>query len=309
MIHHPIEIKVEVGMTILPSNIIENVKAESSDQQAAQTILPTTPTTSSPQPLPEVVVSSQPPNEIKVDTLLLQFLRDNAHEFSVSRAAKLEINNLYKKRKSRIKVVTSAAASEKAVADLRLELLLASKRQRQHGSTHILSSFLFLGFDTLRDTDESGPPMSIQLATENSSYIFPLTSPMEKSLQGILSDPSIIKVRARVQHAVSGLRCKFGADACGDGSSFLDLVSLAEVRWPNFIICGVGNLRNLTSAVLRCKLCKGRVGWGDTTKKELTRDMRNYASVADAFTALDMLSAIFAQSSSKPTVAPIHPSA
>ncbi len=99
--------------------------------------------------------------------------------------------------------------------------------------------------------------------------------------------PTIIKVGAGIHADIMELNRIYGANTCGDGTSYLDLAPLVGQRWPAIRRPG---LRNLTATVLGYQLSKAQQmkNW---EMEHLTSAMMDYAA-ADAFVALDLLTAI-----------------
>lgn len=211
---------------------------------------------------------------------------------------------LFTREKSRILVISSAKASDKAVSDIRRELLLA-KQGKQFAGNHRLKDFQFVGFGVKtrgrKYPSDTRTPVLIQVATFSTAYLFRLqydknlnmkrndTSPMTMSLRCLLSDWSIIKVGDNVRSDVAALNRKYGDNCCGDGTSFLDLGSLAQQRWPKVQSLGLGNL---TATVLHHNLCFFRQppNW---YLRKLSQPMEAYAA-AEVFVALDLLAIIVA---------------
>lgn len=238
-----------------------------------------------------------------------QHADDNLSDFS-----KDLINGLpdvpYKKSKKPVVVVSDPASSDRAVAEIRAEL--SSDHLNHRNQTFIgknnsqqqrNSSFRYLGFDTetrpkFHQGGDPHPPALIQLATQTTAYLFRMTfqganhkasegMTMTKSLQSLLCDPNIIKVGIGIHKDVEDLKQAYGVDCCGDGTSYLDLTPVVNLRWPKIKRAG---LRNLTATVLRRKLSKAQQmkNW---EMKRLTPAMEAYAA-ADAWVSLDLLAAI-----------------
>lgn len=253
-----------------------------------------------------VTTSITPDCRNKIEAALYKYTRD-MQDYQVVDVPKTAISTLppyQRARGKRIVVVTSASSSEAAVSHIRAELESAKRKRLQHGSTdgkdRALTSVQFVGFDTetrpkYHKGGDSHPPALIQIATFTTAYLFRLQhdgmnhhdSPMTKSLQKLLSDRSILKVGAGIRMDARELNRVYGANCCGNGESYLDLIPLAKERWPEIKRCG---LRNLTATVLHCSLSKAQQmkNWEIRT---LTPAMIEYAA-ADAFVALDLLSMI-----------------
>jgi hypothetical protein len=99
---------------------------------------------------------------------------------------------LYQRKTSRIVVITSMAASDKAVFDIRTELLRTHQNLYQGGPNHPLKMFQCIGFDVETTPRRKNFPVLIQLATLTTIYLFRLKydgmnmhdSPMTPSLRG-----------------------------------------------------------------------------------------------------------------------------
>ena len=239
---------------------------------------------------------------------------------------KERINDLpevpYRRTKNAAVVVSNASESERAVCDIRAELMLSTaarrRRRREEGNgdgipdddddddddENDANSFQYVGFDTetkpkFNRGGENHPPALVQIATESTAYLFRLTfgggCVMTDSLMKLLSDPSVIKVGIGVLNDARELNRVHGRDCCGDGSSYLDLGPLAGMRWPNVRRTG---LRNLTATVLGYRLSKAQQmkNW---EMAHLTPAMEAYAA-ADAHVALDLLAAIVGEGRSIP---------
>mmetsp|Transcript_24457 Transcript_24457/g.51228 ORF Transcript_24457/g.51228 Transcript_24457/m.51228 type:complete len:398 (-) Transcript_24457:403-1596(-) len=213
----------------------------------------------------------------------------------------------YKKSKKPVVVVSDSASSDRAVAEIRAELSSDHKQYRNQRKNNSQQqgnpSFSYLGFDTetrpkFHQGGDPHPPALIQLATQTTAYLFRLTfqganhktsegMTMTKSLQNLLCDLNIIKVGIGIHKDVEDLKHAYGADCCGDGTSYLDLAPVVNLRWPKIKRAG---LRNLTATVLRRKLSKAQQmkNW---EMKRLTPAMEAYAA-ADAWVSLDLLAAI-----------------
>jgi len=203
----------------------------------------------------------------------------------------------YKNTKNPVVVVSSAASSNRAAAEIRAELSLSIRQ----GSIQQDDVAQFLGFDTetrpkFHKGGDENPPALIQLATQTTAYLFRLTfdgmnqnadSVMTESLLSLLRDQSIIKVGIGIHKDVEDLKRAYGAYCCGDSTSYLDLGPMVTFRWPKIKRAG---LRNLTATVLRRKLSKAQQmkNW---ELKRLTPAMEAYAA-ADAWVSLDLLAAI-----------------
>lgn len=288
----PIQIKVEVDEpTITPEQhapalpitatapILEHVKVESSARRTCQ--------------------SKQSRNQIEVE--LLEYIKDLRDDDIVD-ATNHEINTLptYNRKKNPIVVITSPAASDRAVSAIRAELLRAQQRQQRNGArNHHLKSFQFVGFDVQRKNDlwtRKQQPALMIISTFDTSYLFRLKymggcqneSPiMTVSLQRLLSDQSIIKVGPGIRNEVRELKLVYGEDCCGNGESFLDLIPLAKKRWPEMKRWG---LRHMTATVLRRELTRAQQNknWEVGT---LTPAMKAYAATG-ASISLVLLAAI-----------------
>ncbi len=223
----------------------------------------------------------------------------------------------YGRTKNAAVVVSTAAESERAVGDIRAELLsTAARRRRCRGGDGIAdrddddddedgaNSFQYVGFDTetrpkFHRGGKNHPPALIQIATESTAYLFRLTfrsangdCAMTDSLTKLLSDPDIVKVGIGIRNDARELECAHGRGCCGDGSSYLDLGPLVGLRWPGVRRAG---LRNLAATVLGYRLSKAQQmkNWEEA---RLTPAMVAYAA-SDAHVALDLLAAIVGGSS------------
>jgi len=208
----------------------------------------------------------------------------------------------YPRTKNAIVVICTAIESDRAVANIRAELL-STKKDDHYGMS--LSSFHYVGFDTetrpkFYKGGKNHPPALLQIATETTAYLFRLVyvqgnhyrhngtdTAMTTSLISLLSDPTIIKVGVGIHADIKELYRVYGPDTCGDGMSYLDLAPLVGQRWPAIRRAG---LRNLTATVLGYRLSKAQQmrNW---EMEHLTSAMMDYAA-ADAFVALDLLTAI-----------------
>ncbi len=200
----------------------------------------------------------------------------------------------------RIVVITDAAGSQSSVASIRAELQQQQQQQQ--------SAFQFLGFDVeTKPKFHKGPPNPvalIQLATQTTAYLFRVkfqemrahgggagtgasSGAWTPELRHLLSDATIIKVGVGIHNDVRTLQDTYGAQVCGDATSYLDLTELVKIKWPLIRRCG---LRNLAATVLGWRLSKAQQmkNW---EVKEMTNAMMEYAA-ADAFVALDLLEAI-----------------
>ena len=210
----------------------------------------------------------------------------------------------------RIVVITDVAGSRSAVASIRSEL------QQQAGggggggggggsANDARSAFQYLGFDVeikpkFHKGGQPNPVALVQLATKTTAYLFRLKfqgmgapgsaaggGAWSSELSNLLSDGSIIKVGVGIRNDVQTLQNTYGANVCGDSTSYLDLTELVKIKWPLIRRCG---LRNLTATVLGWRLSKAQQmkNW---EMKDMTNAMLEYAA-ADAFVALDLLDAI-----------------
>ena len=207
----------------------------------------------------------------------------------------------------RIVVITDAAGSQSSVASIRAELQQQQQQQQ--------SAFQFLGFDVeIKPKFHKGgtpnPVALIQLATQTTAYLFRVNfqgmrahgggagagagapsggggGAWTPELRHLLSDAATIKVGVGIHNDVRTLQDTYGAQVCGDATSYLDLTGLIKVKWPLIRRCG---LRNLAATVLGWRLSKAQQmkNW---EVKEMTNAMMEYAA-ADAFVALDLLKAI-----------------
>ena len=209
----------------------------------------------------------------------------------------------------RIVVITDAAGSQSSVASIRAELQQQQQQQQ--------SAFQFLGFDVeIKPKFHKGgtpnPVALIQLATQTTAYLFRVKfqgmrahggcagagapsggggggggGAWTPELRHLLSDAATIKVGVGIHNDVRTLQDTYGAQVCGDATSYLDLTGLIKVKWPLIRRCG---LRNLAATVLGWRLSKAQQmkNW---EVKEMTNAMMEYAA-ADAFVALDLLEAI-----------------
>lgn len=207
----------------------------------------------------------------------------------------------------RIVVITDVAGTRSAVASIRAELQ-QQRRQRQQAdgggtANDGGSAFQFLGFDVevkpkFHKGGRPNPVALIQLATKTTAYLFRLKcqgmgapgaggGAWTQELSNLLSDGSIIKVGVGIRNDVQMLQSTYGANVCGDATSYLDLTELVKVKWPLIRRCG---LRNLTATVLGWRLSKAQQmkNW---EMKDMTNAMMEYAA-ADAFVALDLLGGI-----------------
>jgi ribonuclease D len=148
----------------------------------------------------------------------------------------------------------------------------------------------------------------IQLATQTTAYLFRVKfqgmrahgggagtgapsggggGAWTPELRHLLSDATIIKVGVGIHNDVRTLQDTYGAQVCGDATSYLDLTELVKIKWSLIRRCG---LRNLAATVLGWRLSKAQQmkNW---EVKEMTNAMMEYAA-ADAFVALDLLEAI-----------------
>lgn len=202
----------------------------------------------------------------------------------------------------RIVVITDVAGSQSAVASIRTEL-----QQQACGGGGIANderpAFQYLGFDVeikpkFHKGGRPNPVALVQLATETTAYLFRLKfqgmgapgaggGAWTPELSNLLSDGSIIKVGVGIRNDVQTLQNTYGANVCGDATSYLDLTELVKIKWPLIRRCG---LRNLTATVLGWRLSKAQQmkNW---EMQQMTNAMLEYAA-ADAFVALDLLGAI-----------------
>ena len=202
----------------------------------------------------------------------------------------------------RIVVITDVAGSQSAVASIRTEL-----QQQAPGGGGTANSgrsdFQFLGFDVeikpkFHKGGRPNPVALVQLATKTTAYLFRLKfqgmgapgaggGAWTSELSNLLSDGTIIKVGVGIRNDVQTLQNTYGANVCGDATSYLDLTELVKIKWPLIRRCG---LRNLTATVLGWRLSKAQQmkNW---EMQQMTNAMLEYAA-ADAFVALDLLGAI-----------------
>lgn len=202
------------------------------------------------------------------------------------------------KQQEKIILVTSPSASDAAVASIRKELYAAAGTTSSNSST--TSKYKYVGLDTeTRPKFQKGdpyPPALLQIATSTTAYLFRLTyenelhtdkCPMTKSLHALLADPFIIKVGVGIHKDMVEMKQFYGSNCGGDGSSYLDLRDIVNIRWPKLRRRG---LRPLTVTVLKCQLNKSQrmADWG---KLVYSTAMEEYAA-NDAFVSLDLLNAI-----------------
>mmetsp|Transcript_7426 Transcript_7426/g.14040 ORF Transcript_7426/g.14040 Transcript_7426/m.14040 type:complete len:503 (+) Transcript_7426:123-1631(+) len=200
------------------------------------------------------------------------------------------------KQQEKIILVTSPSASDAAVASIRKELYAADTTS----SCSTTSKYKYVGLDTeTRPKFQKGnlyPPALLQIATSTTAYLFRLTyenelhtdkCPMTKSLHALLADPFIIKVGVGIDKDMVEMKQFYGSNCGGDGSSYLDLRDIVNIRWPKLRRRG---LRPLTATVLKCQLNKSQrmADWG---KLVYSTAMEKYAA-NDAFVSLDLLNAI-----------------
>lgn len=227
----------------------------------------------------------------KINSMLeaaaIDFVRD-MHGDGVVDVSDAVINTLPRYQRAddrKIVVVTSATASELAVADIRTELLVEHETS---GMNCIFNSYHFIGFNMLSN-------LLLQIATFSTAYLFRLgydempgqDGPMTESLRCLLSDLSIMKVGLGNHIDIRTLNRMYGNDCCGDGASFLDLVQLTKLRWPSITKFGV---RNITAAALGYRLHK-KPKAGLWKLSQTTSEMHKRAAI-DAFVTLDLLAAI-----------------
>ena len=184
-------------------------------------------------------------------------------------------------------------------------------------------SYQYVGMDTeTRPKFHKGgtnhPPALLQIATRRTAYLFRLkfssnrrrggggggggrdyekngrddndddnASAMSDSLLKFLADDTIIKVGVGIHNDVHELERAYGMGYFGTRSSYLDIGTLAKIRYPELRRLG---LRNTTASVLGYKLSKAQQmkNW---EMERLTDAMIKYAA-SDAFVALDLLDAI-----------------
>ena len=201
-------------------------------------------------------------------------------------------------------VITDVAGSQAAVASIRAEFQKEEAEGAKDGASNYgQSTFHFLGFDVeiKPKFHKGGSPNAvamIQLATKTTAYLFRLKfqgmgapgageGAWTSGLSHLLSDANIIKVGVGIRNDVQTLQNTYGANVCGDATSYLDLTDLVKMKWPLIRRCG---LRNLTATVLGWRLSKAQQmkNW---EMKDMTNAMIEYAA-ADAFVALDLLDAI-----------------
>ena len=166
----------------------------------------------------------------------------------------------------RIVVITDVAGSQSAVASIRSELQQQAGGGDGAGSANDgRSAFQYLGFDVeikpkFHKGGQPNPVALVQLATKTTAYLFRLKfqgmgapgsaaggGAWTSELSNLLSDGSIIKVGVGIRNDVQTLQNTYGANVCGDATSYLDLTELVKIKWPLIRRCG---LRNLTATVL-----------------------------------------------------------
>ncbi len=294
--------------TMQPTQVKLEVEEPTPEQHAP--VLPTPIKSSAPVKVERSVrrirQSNQPrttSSRNQIEAALMEYIK-GLQDDEIVDATMHEINTLpiYKRRKNPIVVITSAAASDKAVGAIRAELLSAQHQQRKRDETnhthHLFKSLQFVGFDIQRKSDQwtrKQHPALMIISTFDTSYLFRMKykgmnqqdSPMTKSLQCLLSDQSIIKVGVGVRNEVRELKRVYGNDCCGNGESFLDLIPLAKQRWPEMKKCG---LRHMTATILRRELTRAQQNknWEVNT---LTPAMKAYAATG-ASISLVLLAAI-----------------